>query len=52
MTEKYYHFGLLVDLTIGDIPSRYKDFVLLKLTILSITLCKQKIVSCEQSLSF
>ena len=32
-----YHFGLLVDLTIGVIPSRYNDLVLLKLTMLKMT---------------
>lgn len=32
------HFCLLVDFTKGDIPSLYKDFVLLKLTILNMTL--------------
>jgi len=41
-----YHFGLLVDLTIGDIPSRYRDLVLLKLTMLNITLCN-KTTQCQ-----
>jgi len=49
--RRYYHFGLLVDLTIGDIPSRYKDFVLLKLTMLNITLCKQNTANFVQSVS-
>ena len=37
-SDSSYHFGLLVDLTNGDIPSLYSDFVLLKLTMLNITL--------------
>lgn len=35
-----YQEGLLVDLTTGDIPSLYNDLVLLKLTMLKITLYK------------
>ena len=33
-----YHFGLLDDLTRGDIPSLYSDLVLLKFTMLKIIL--------------
>jgi hypothetical protein len=36
-----YHFGLVVDFTKGDMPSRYKDFDLLKFTTLKITFCKK-----------
>ena len=36
--EITHHFGLLEDFTIGDIPSLYRDFVLLKLTTLNMTL--------------
>jgi len=45
MTDVNYHFGLLVDFTIGDIPSRYRDFVLLKFTMLNITLCHTTMVT-------
>lgn len=35
--EKIYHFGRLVDLMSGVMPSLYNDLVLLKLTILKMT---------------
>ena len=38
--DSIYQEGLLVDLITGDIPSLYNDLVLLKLTMLKITLCK------------